>query len=214
VAVDILELHESEKHARQYAEMSRIMAEMQEELSPRVRELNPEHTIAISYDVAWLPPSGKVMRAGLEMMKKAILGAAAGLRPGDEVDLTPRPNFIPSLEAHCYASATPSLMFFGMHAEQTGMVGEAAGSMAEFLLASSKPRQLEGFADARILAVDRAVMPFAEEVQVAIDARADRLPLNWTAIYFVLPGHPGSLSEVWSRAGSDTPEIRKREASQ
>ncbi len=73
--------------------------------------------------------------------------------------------------------------------------------MAESLLASSKPQQLEAFADARVLAIDRAIMPFAEELEAALDAQAARIPANWTTIYFVIPWRPaGSITEVWSRS--------------
>jgi hypothetical protein len=141
VGVDIIELHESARHARQYAEMGRIVGQMEQELTTRIRELSPGNTIAISWDIGWLP-SGKIMRAGLEVVKATILTSAAGLRDGDNIELDPKPDFIPHLEAHCYASSTPKFGFISMPAEQTLLVVRAAESMAEQLLASSKPEQL------------------------------------------------------------------------
>jgi len=129
-----------------------------------------------------------------------ILASAAGLRDGDNIELDPKPDFIPHLEAHCYASSTPKFGFISMPAEQTLLVVRAAESMAEQLLASSKPEQLKAFADARVLAIDRAVMPFPAELQAALEARSPRIPPNWTAIYFVFQRADGSFSEVWSRS--------------
>jgi hypothetical protein len=198
VAVDILELHESAKHARQYAGMDRIVRELEQELGPRILELNPGHTVAISWGVSWLPPDN-VMQSGLKIVKDTILGAVPGLRDGDTVDLDPRPDFIRQMRAICYASDTPTFGFMGGHVEQTGWVAEAVEAMVESLLTSSKPAQLQAFDDARVLAIDRALMPFPEDLRVAIAARADRIPSNWTAIYFVMPWRSGSLSEVWNR---------------
>ena len=74
-----------------------------------------------------------------------------------------------------------------------------AESMAESLLTSRKDSQLQAFDDARILAIDRAVMGFDEDLREAIADRADRIPANWSAIYFVVPWRTGSISEVWLR---------------
>jgi hypothetical protein len=199
VGVDILELYESENHARQHAEMGRIAAHLERELGPRLRELNPGHTIAISWDVSWLPDT-KTTRAGLEVVKEAILGVAAELRPGHIIELEVRPDFIAHMEAHCWASQTPNFGFFSSHTEETMWLGLAAESMADFLLASSKPEQLAGFSDARVLALDRALMPVPAELTAAFDARHARIPPNWTAIYFMIPRVNGSFSEVWNRS--------------
>ena len=206
VAVDILELYVSERDARQSAEMGRIGYELEQALRPQLRELNPQHTIAISWEIGWLPPSGsKVMRAGLDMVKATILAAAAGLHDGDDVELDPKPDFIPELRAICYASPTPKFGFISMGPEGAGYVGHTVEAMAESLLASSKPEQLRAFIDARVLAIDQVVMPFAEDLAAALKARVARIPANWTAIYFMPPWRPGSLSEVWSRASTSTP---------
>jgi hypothetical protein len=198
VGVDIIELHESAHHARQYAEMGRIVGQMEQELTTRIRELNPGHTIVISWHVGWLP-GGKAMREGLEVVKATILASAVGLRDGDNIELSPKPDFIPYLEAHCSASLVPTFGFISMPAQQTVLVSWVAESMAEFVLASSKPAQLKGFTDARVLAIDRAIMPFPAELRAAFEARGSRIPPNWTAIYFVFRRADGSFSEVWSR---------------
>lgn len=145
VGVDIIELHESDRHARQHVEMGRIVNDLQLELAPLVRELSPGNTIAISWAHRWLP-SRRDMRAGLEMVKSTILKAAAELRAGDSLDLE-----------------------------------------AESLLTSRKNSQLKAFDDARVLAIDRAVMGFHEDLREAIAAQAHRIPANWSAIYFVVP---------------------------
>ncbi len=200
IAVDIVELHESPDHARQHVEMDRIVGHLQQELTARIRELNPGNSVAISWRLSWLP-SGKALRDGLGVLKETILTAAPKLRDGDRMDLNPKPDFVREMRALCYASPTPSFGFMGGHVEQTGFVGQAAAAMAESLLASSKPQQLEAFADARVLAIDRAIMPFAEELAAALDAQAARIPANWTTIYFVIPWRPaGSITEVWSRS--------------
>jgi hypothetical protein len=199
VGVDILELHESENHARQHAEMGRIAAQLEREIGPRLRALNPGHTIAISWDVSWLPDH-KTTRAGLEVVKETILGVAADLRPGNGIELEIRPDFITRMEAHCWPSETPNFGFISSHEEETMWLGQAADSMADFLLASSKPEQLEGFSDARVLALDRALMPIPAELTAAFDDRHARIPPNWTAIYFMIPRISGSFSEVWSRS--------------
>ncbi len=202
VAVDIVELHESADHARQHAEMGRIVGHLEQELRARIRELNPGNSVAISWRLSWLP-SGKALRDGLNLLRETILEAAAKLRPGERIDLDPKPDFVRDMCAICYASPTPTFGFIGGHVEQTGFVGQTAASMAESLLGSSKPEQLEAFADARVLAIDRAIMPFAEELQAALDAQTARIPANWTTIYFVIPWRPaGSITEVWSRAGT------------
>ncbi len=204
VAVDIVELHESARHARQHAEMDRIVGQLERELRAPLREINPGNSIAISWRLSWLP-SGKILRAGLEVLKKTILDTAPRLRDGDRVDLDPKPDFVRDMCAICYASRTPKFGFMGGHVEQTGYVAKAAQAMAESLLASSKPTQLESFTDARVLAIDRAIMPFPDELQAALNAGAARIPANWTRIYFVIPWRRGSLSQVWARAITSAP---------
>jgi hypothetical protein len=198
VAVDIIELHESERHGRQNAEMARIAGRLELELASRLRQLNPTNTIAISWEIRWLPVA-KAMGAGIEVVKETILGAAPKLQAGDSVELDPKPDFIAVLEAHCWASETPTFGFISMHVEQTMWLGQAAASMANVLLASSKPQQLKAFADARVLAIDRALMPATVELTAAFEARRAQIPSNWTAIYFAIPGAPRSLTEVWHR---------------
>jgi len=199
VGVDIVELHESADHARQNAEMTRIVGEIERDLRPQLRELNPGHGIAISWVLSWLPPND-VLQRGVETVKRTILEAAPALRDGDRVDLEPRPDFVREMHAICWSSATPRFGFVGRHAEQTGRVGEAAASMVESLLSSSKPAQLQAFPDARVLAIDRVVMPFADEMEAALGAQTARIPSNWTAIYYVVPWRPaGSITVVWSR---------------
>lgn len=202
VGVDVIELHESESHARQHVEMGRLTNDLQLYLGPRVRELSPGNTIVVSWTLRWLP-KGRVLREGLEMVKATILSAAANLRAGEEDRaIEPKPDFVEELDVTCFASRTPTFGFFTMHAEQTGRVMQAAESMAEFLLASSKPEQLQGFEDARVLAVDRAVMPFAEDLSDALAARAEQIPANWSAIYFFVPWRTGGqIHEVWHRTG-------------
>lgn len=202
VGVDIVELHESAEHARQHAEMGRIVGHLEQELRPRIRELNPGNSVAITWGLSWLP-SGKALQDGLEVLKDTILDAALKLRAGESVDLDPKPDFVRGMRAICYSSATPTFGFMGGHVEQTGLVGQAAAAMAESLLASSKAEQLKAFADARVLAIDRAIMPFADELQAALNTQAARIPANWTAIYFVIPWRSDSISEVWSQSASD-----------
>lgn len=198
MGVEVIELHESPQHGRQHAEMGRIVNDLQVELTPLVRELSPGNTIAISWALRWLP-STRDMRAGLEMVKSTILRAAYELRAGDSLDLEPKPEFIKDLRAMCVASSTPTFGFIGRHVDQTGYVMGMAESMAESLLTSRKDSQLQAFDDARILAIDRAVMGFDEDLREAIADRADRIPANWSAIYFVVPWRTGSISEVWLR---------------
>jgi hypothetical protein len=198
VGVDIIELHESERHGRQYAEMGRLVGLLEKELRPLVRALNPEHTVAASWGLNWLPDR-KTLRVGLESVKASILAEVPSLSAGEERLLTGTPGFVARLELICWASDTPTFGFMTMHEEQTGWLGQAAESMAEFLLASSKPDQLAGYEDARVLAVDRALMPIPNELAVAFESRRLRIPANWTAIYFVMSGAPDSLSQVWTR---------------
>jgi hypothetical protein len=179
--------------------MGRIAAHLERELGARVHELNPGHTIAVSWDVSWLPEA-KSTRAGLEVVKKSILGVAADLRAGDVIELDVKPDFVARMAAQCWASENPAFGFISMHADETMWLGQAAESMADFLLASSKPAQLEGFSDARVLALDRALMPIPAELTAAFDARRARIPSNWTAIYFLIPRIPGSFKVVWSRS--------------
>jgi hypothetical protein len=202
--VDVVELHESESHARQHAEMGRLVNDLQLELGPRVRQLSPGNTIVVSWTLRWLP-RGRALRDGLEMVKTTILSAAAHLRAGEESrDIEDKPDFVEELDVTCFASRSPTFGFFTMHAEQTGRVMQAAESMADFLLASSKPEQLQGYEDARVVAVDRAVMPFAEELSDALAARAERIPDNWSAIYFFVPWRTGGqINEVWHRTLPD-----------
>lgn len=199
VGVDIIELHESEQHARQGAEMGRIIYELEQELRPHIRALNPLHTIAISCEIDWLPPKGKAMREALEMVKATVLAAVPGLRDGETVDLSPKPAFFPELRVLCLASPTPKFGFISMMAGGGGLVSQAVDAMVESLLTSSKPSQLKTFSDARVLAVDRVVMPFAEDLRAALDGQAARIPKNWTTIYYMVPWRPGSIGEVWSR---------------
>ncbi len=202
VGVDIIELHESESHARQHVEMGRLVNDLQLDLGPRVLQLSPGNTVVVSWTLRWLP-KGRALRDGLEMVKTTILSAATDLRAGEEDRaIEPKPDFVEELDVTCVASSKPAFGFFTMHAEQTGRVMQAAESMAEFLLASSKPEQLQGFEDARVLAVDRAVMPFAEDLSDALAARAERIPANWSAIYFFVPWRTGGqINEVWHRPG-------------
>jgi hypothetical protein len=202
VGVDVIELHESENHARQHVEMGRAVNDLQLELSPRVRQLSPGNTVVVSWTLRWLP-RGRVLRDGLEVVKATILSVAADLRAGEQDRaIEPKPDFVEELDVSCFESRTPTFGFFTMHAEQTGRVMQAAESMADFLLASSKPEQLQGFEDARVLAVDRAVMPFAEDLSDALAARAARIPANWSAIYFFVPWRTGGqINEVWHRTG-------------
>jgi hypothetical protein len=198
VGVDITELHESQAHVRQEAETARLSNDLQLVLRPLVRQLSPGNTIIVSLSLRWLP-KGRVLRDGLEMVKATILSAVAELHAGETRDLEPKPDFVEELEVSCVASPTPGLAFFTMHEEQTGRVMQAAESMADLLLASSKPEQLRSFKDARVVAVGRAMM-FAEEVVDALAARAERIPANWSAIYFFVPGREGGqIHEVWHR---------------
>jgi hypothetical protein len=201
VGVDIMELYESARHARQNSEMGRMVGRLEDELRPMIRELSPGNTIAISWSVRWLPPSASI-RAGLDVVRDTILAAAADIRPGETVDLQPKPDFIEELQAICYvASSNPTFGFFSMHEEQTSYVLAQAASMAESLLTSSKPEQLQGFEDARVVAIDRTVMPFPEDMRAVIAERAERIPENWTTIYYVLPWRerPTAIHEVWER---------------
>jgi hypothetical protein len=196
VGVDIIEMHESERHGRQNAEMTRIVGRLEREMAPRLRELNPTNTIAVDWHVRWLPNTKRV-RAGLDMVKEALLEVAPILHAGDVIELQRKPDFIALLEVHCWPSQTPTFGFITMHEEQTEWLGAAAESMADSLLKSSKARQLKSFSDARVLAIDRALILFPAELSAAFEARRAQIPQNWTAIYFVIPGVPESLTEVW-----------------
>lgn len=200
VGVDIIELHESRGHKRQRVEMDRHANDLQLDLGPRVLQLSPGNTVMVSWVLRWLP-KGRALRDGLEMVKVTILSAAADLRAdGERRALEPKPDFVEELDVTCFASRTPIFWFFTMHAEETGRVNQAAGSMADSLLASSKREQLQGFEDARVLAVDQVVMPFPEELSDALTARAEQIPDNWSAIYFFVPWRAGGEThEVWHR---------------
>jgi hypothetical protein len=200
VGVDIIEMHESERHGRQNAETARIVGRLERELGPRIRELNPTNTLAVDWDVRWLPDSRQI-RAGLDTVKEAILEVAPTLRAGDVTEIQQKPEFVARLEVHCWSSETPTFGFITMHEEQTVWLGAAAEAMSESLLESSKPEQLKSFGDARVLAIDRALMPIPEELRAAFKARQARIPQNWTAIYFVIPKVPESFTEVWTRRG-------------
>jgi hypothetical protein len=198
VGVEITELHESSKHARQHALMGSVAGDLERELRPRLLELRPDMSIMVSWDLSWLP-AARVLAKGLQQVRTAILEAAPRLASGQPVEVLERPGFVARMEIQCWGSETPKFGFVTMHEEQTMWVGQAAESMADGLLASGKAEQLAAFDDARVLAIDRALMPIPAELQAAFDARLDRIPSNWTAIYFVIAGAPGSLAEVWRR---------------
>jgi hypothetical protein len=198
VAVEIMELHESERHARQNAEVSNIARQLESWIGPRLRELKPGHSAAATWHVSWLP-SGKALSDGLRLVQSKVLARIPGLQAGEVVEIDERPDFVTRLELQCWESPTPAFGFISLHEEQSFWISETAAGMAELLVGSSKPEQLAAYEDARVLAVDRALMPFAGELAAALDARRDRIPSNWTAVYFVIPGVPQSLSRVWSR---------------
>jgi|GEM_PF-6908692 len=198
VAVEIMELHESERHARQNAEMSNIARQLESWIGPRLRELKPGHSAAATWHVSWLP-SGKALSDGLQLVLSEVLAHMPGLEVGEVVEIDERPDFVIRLELQCWQSPTPAFGFISLHEEQSMWMGATAAGMADLLVGSSKPEQLAGYEDARVLAIDRALMPFPSEFAAALDARRDRIPSNWTSVYLVIPGVPKSLSRVWSR---------------
>lgn len=198
VGVDFIELHESERHARQLAEMGSLPHRIETELGPKIRALT-QHSIAASWALRWLPEL-KEIRRGEEIVKQAILSAVPTVAPGEQVDIDAMPEWVAELTVTCYASETPVFGFISHHEEQTSWLGQAAESMAEFLLNSSKPAQLASFSDARVVAIDRALMPIPGELARALEAREERIPPNWQAIYWVVPGAAhGSFVKVWAR---------------
>jgi hypothetical protein len=70
--------------------------------------------------------------------------------------------------------------------------------MAEEIVSSRKRNQLAGYADARVLGLDRAYMPSTGLLASALKDRTERIPRNWKAIYFVEPGLV-AVVQVWPR---------------